>query len=63
MSWRAICLPLQLIPAANPHDRWPQYARQVQAAQHAAAVPQIMANVFVWSTRGDGFSASAHGFG
>jgi signal transduction histidine kinase len=52
----AICLPLQLIPASNPHDRWPQYARQVQAAQHAAAVPQVMANVFVWSTRAKGVS-------
>jgi signal transduction histidine kinase len=51
-----ICLPLQLIPSANVHDRWPQYARQVQAAQHAAAVPQMVANVFVWSTRADGFS-------
>jgi signal transduction histidine kinase len=52
----AICLPLQLIPPANAHDRWPQYARQVQTAQHAAAEPRMVANVFVWSTRADGFS-------
>ncbi len=52
----SICLPLQLIPADNAHDRWPQYARQVQTAQHAAAVPRMVANVFVWSTRADGFS-------
>ncbi len=51
-----ICLPLQLIPPADSHDRWPQYARQVQTAQHASAVPQMVANVFVWSTRADGFS-------
>ena len=51
-----ICLPLQLIPPADARDRWPQYARQVQTAQHAAAVPQMVANVFVWSTRADGFS-------
>lgn len=51
-----ICLPLQLIPPANAHDRWQQYARQVQAAQRAAAVPQMVANVYVWSTGIDGFS-------
>jgi signal transduction histidine kinase len=51
-----VCLPLQLIPAGNAHDRWLQYARQVEAAQRTATVPQLVANVFVWSTRGDGFS-------
>ena len=48
-----ICMPLQLVPAVNEHDRWPQYARQVAAAQRTAALPHLVANVFVWSTRGD----------
>ena len=55
----SICMPLQLVPAANEHDRWPQYARQVAAAQRTSAVPPLVANVFVWSTRG-GNSSELH---
>ena len=60
----SICMPLQLVPAVNEHDRWPQYARQVAAAQRPAAVPHLVANVFVWSTRATILlGASPHEFG